>query len=66
MTEKVNGLDTRADNYIVKPFEMPELIARVRALLGTPQKTHRCLMILLKHFIDSAIGLRHFRQQFSF
>lgn len=33
MTEKVTGLDTRADDYIVKPFEMPKLIARVRALL---------------------------------
>ena len=31
--ERVRGLQTGADDYIVKPFSLPELIARVRALL---------------------------------
>ncbi|MCI6640248.1 MAG: response regulator transcription factor [Pygmaiobacter massiliensis] len=31
--DKVNGLDQGADDYIVKPFGMMELISRVRALL---------------------------------
>ncbi|MBG1263863.1 response regulator transcription factor [Nostoc commune] len=31
--DKIIGLDAGADDYMVKPFEMPELIARVRALL---------------------------------
>ena len=31
--DKVKGLDLGADDYIVKPFGMAELIARVRALL---------------------------------
>lgn len=31
--ERVRGLSTGADDYIVKPFSVPELIARVRALL---------------------------------
>ncbi len=30
--EKVEGLESGADDYLVKPFEMPELVARVRAL----------------------------------
>ncbi len=30
---KVTGLDAGADDYLVKPFAMPELLARVRALL---------------------------------
>lgn len=30
--EKVEGLECGADDYLVKPFEMPELLARVRAL----------------------------------
>src|SRR5512138_1576626 len=31
--ERVRGLATGADDYIVKPFSVPELSARVRALL---------------------------------
>jgi two-component system phosphate regulon response regulator PhoB len=31
--ERVRGLATGADDYIVKPFSVPELIARVQALL---------------------------------
>ena len=31
--ERVRGLATGADDYIVKPFSVPELIARIRALL---------------------------------
>ncbi|BAZ68626.1 two component transcriptional regulator [Fischerella sp. NIES-4106] len=32
LTDKVTGLDAGADDYMVKPFEMPELMARIRAL----------------------------------
>jgi two-component system, OmpR family, manganese sensing response regulator len=31
--ERVQGLDAGADDYLVKPFELKELLARVRALL---------------------------------
>jgi two-component system phosphate regulon response regulator PhoB len=31
--DKVRGLDTGADDYVVKPFAMTELTARIRALL---------------------------------
>ena len=32
-TERVRGLATGADDYVVKPFSVPELMARVRAML---------------------------------
>jgi two-component system, OmpR family, response regulator RpaA len=31
--DKVKGFDSGADDYLVKPFELPELLVRVRALL---------------------------------
>jgi len=31
--DRVRGLDTGADDYLVKPFELPELLARLRALI---------------------------------
>jgi len=31
--DRVNGLEAGADDYVVKPFSIPELLARVRAML---------------------------------
>ena len=36
-TDKITGLDYGADDYVVKPFSTPELLARVRALLRRTQ-----------------------------
>ncbi|MEY4932380.1 MAG: hypothetical protein RLZZ403_700 [Pseudomonadota bacterium] len=33
VTDKVQGLDAGADDYVVKPFDLTELSARIRALL---------------------------------
>jgi two-component system response regulator RpaA len=33
VNDKVRGFDVGADDYLVKPFELPELLVRVRALL---------------------------------
>jgi DNA-binding response OmpR family regulator len=33
LSDRVTGLDSGADDYLVKPFDLPELQARVRALL---------------------------------
>jgi two-component system copper resistance phosphate regulon response regulator CusR len=41
--DRVAGLDTGADDYLVKPFAFPELLARVRALIrrGRPDQALR-------------------------
>lgn len=36
LEDKILGLDSGADDYLVKPFEMKELLARTRALLRRP------------------------------
>lgn len=36
-TDKIRGLNVGADDYMTKPFSMPELLARVRALLRRAQ-----------------------------
>tara|TARA_R110002072_G_scaffold295887_2_gene467087 strand:- start:3094 stop:3768 length:675 start_codon:yes stop_codon:yes gene_type:complete len=33
LVDKIKGLDLGADDYLVKPFEFPELLARIRTLL---------------------------------
>ncbi len=34
--DKITGLDSGADDYLVKPFEFDELLARIRALVRRP------------------------------
>ena len=36
LDDRVTGLDAGADDYLVKPFQIPELAARCRALLRRP------------------------------
>jgi DNA-binding response OmpR family regulator len=44
INDRVQGLDCGADDYLVKPFAMRELFARLRALLRRQQPTkQRCL-----------------------
>jgi len=46
--DKVRGFEMGADDYLVKPFQFPELLARVRALLkrGQSQAADKTLRIM--------------------
>jgi two-component system copper resistance phosphate regulon response regulator CusR len=39
--DRVTGLDAGADDYLAKPFEFKELLARIRALLRRPSEIRR-------------------------
>jgi len=44
--DRVRGLDAGADDYLVKPFDVPELLARLRALIRrAARKCHTVLEI---------------------
>ncbi|HEV3140485.1 MAG TPA: response regulator transcription factor, partial [Vicinamibacterales bacterium] len=38
--DRVRGLERGADDYVAKPFEMPELVARLRSALRRPRLEH--------------------------
>lgn len=44
--DRVTGLDSGADDYLVKPFSMDELLARIRAILRRAQKNVKSLTTL--------------------
>ncbi len=46
ITDKVIGLDLGADDYITKPFEMEELLARIRAGLRRSKKNNEEFKLL--------------------
>jgi two-component system response regulator QseB len=51
VNDRIAGLNAGADDYLIKPFDLDELIARVRALLrrhaGSGDPTLRCGALLL-------------------
>ena len=54
LDDKVEGLDSGADDYLVKPFELEELLARMRALSRRPQEKTGEVLRAQDILIDSA------------
>lgn len=44
VSDRTTGLDSGADDYLVKPFALEELLARVRALLRRPAEQHATIL----------------------
>ena len=45
LEDKLLGFDVGADDYLVKPFDMPELVARLTALVRRQRGMHRRLQV---------------------
>lgn len=54
--DKVEGFDAGADDYLVKPFEMRELLVRIRALLKRNNKITNSTGFILR-FVDLEMNL---------
>jgi DNA-binding response OmpR family regulator len=52
--DRVQGLDLGADDYMLKPFELPELLARLRALLRRSQAATTAVLSLGPLEMDTA------------
>ena len=53
--DRVQGLDLGADDYMVKPFELPELLARLRALLRRSQAATSAVLSFGPLELDTAL-----------
>jgi len=53
--DRVKGLDTGADDYVVKPFDLPELFARLRALIRRSANKTTNLIEIGEIKIDTAL-----------
>ena len=52
--DRVRGLDSGADDYLVKPFDLPELLARLRALIRRSASEARAIIEIADVRIDTA------------
>jgi DNA-binding response OmpR family regulator len=59
LSDRVQGLDGGADDYMVKPFELPELLARLRALLRRSQAATSATLSFGALTLDTALRQAH-------
>jgi DNA-binding response OmpR family regulator len=61
--DKVDGFNAGADDYLVKPFEMRELMARVKALLRRPNTTGKYFEILTYSDLQVNLATKEVKRQ---
>ena len=54
LEDRVRGLDGGADDYLVKPFDMPELMARLRAVIRRGARQARAVIEVGNLEVDTA------------
>ena len=59
LQDRVQGLDNGADDYMVKPFELPEMLARLRALLRRSQAATSSSISFGSVTLDTAMRMAH-------
>lgn len=55
--DRVDGLDAGADDYLVKPFEFDELLARIRALLRRTKTSEPDILVYADLKLDTGTHL---------
>lgn len=58
--DRVNGLDSGADDYLVKPFEEEELFARLRAIVRRAESPIQSIIRIGELFVNSGARSAHY------
>jgi len=61
--DKVTGLDSGADDYLIKPFEFRELMARIRALLRRRDETTQATLLSFEGIVMDTQAKTVYRDQ---